>query len=421
MTIHRRNFLKIGGLSIGLFGFVPSIFSCTEGTLPVQELEDMTGEVEPLTREDYEKRLGKAKKLMIENGIDGLLITGGTNMSYFLDASWWRSERLFGAIINTKGDPIWICPAFEVERAREIIQFGDDIRAWEEHESPSELVAGIMKDLGATNGKLAMGPTTRNFIVEGIRKATTGTKLQLVDGSVITDGCRGIKSEKELAFLDLANKITKMAYRDAFQKVEEGMSPSQLRNHIRQAHTEMGTSGSGGPMFGPISAFPHGSREVRHLKDGDIILVDGGCSIEGYRSDVTRTIVFGKATDKQKRVFDLVLKAQTAAHEALRPGVTCETLDRVARKIIEDGGFGPEYSYFAHRLGHGIGLDGHEYPYLVRGNNLELQPGMTFSNEPGIYIYGEFGVRIEDCFVVTEDGAKFLGGMTSKSLEQPFG
>jgi Xaa-Pro dipeptidase len=421
MSIHRRNFLKVGGISIGLFGFIPALYSCKPNELPVQSLENMTREVEPLTLEDYEQRLGKAKELMIENQIDGLLITGGTNMSYFLDASWWRSERFFGAIINTKGDPIWICPAFEVERAKEIVKFGKDIRAWEEHESPSSLVAGIMKDLGASNGKLAIGPTTRNFIVEGIREATAGTKLQLIDGSIITDGCRGIKTEKELAFMDLANRITKMAYQDAFKKLEEGMSPAQLRNHIRQAHSEMGTSGSGGPMFGPISAFPHGSREVRNLENGDIILVDGGCSIEGYRSDVTRTIVFGKPSDKQKKVFDLVLKAQTAAHEAIRPGVTCETIDFVARKVVEDGGFGPEYSYFAHRLGHGIGMDGHEYPYLVHGNKLQLQPGMTFSNEPGTYIYGEFGVRIEDCFVVTEDGAKFLGGMTTKSIEEPFG
>jgi len=421
MTIHRRNFLKTGGLSIGLFGFLPSLYSCTGNEQPILTLQDMTGDIEPLSIEDYESRLEKAKDLMIANKIDALLITGGTNMSYFLDASWWRSERFFGAIINTKGDPIWICPAFEVERAKEIVKFGKDIRAWEEHESPYELVAGVMKDLNASAGKLAIGPTTRNFIVEGIRKATSGTTLQLIDGSVITNGCRGIKTEKELAYMDLANRITKMAYREAFGKLEEGMTPSNLRGYIQQAHSAMGTSGSGGPMFGHISAFPHGSREVRHLKDGDIILVDGGCSVEGYRSDVTRTIVFGKPTDKQKKVFDVVLKAQTAAHEAIRPGITCETLDKVARKVIDDAGFGSEYRYFAHRLGHGIGMEGHEYPYLVRGNKLPLQAGMTFSNEPGIYIYGEFGVRIEDCFVVTEDGAKFLGGLTTKGIDQPFG
>jgi Xaa-Pro dipeptidase len=182
----------------------------------------------------------------------------------------------------------------------------------------------------------------------------------------------------------------------------------------------MGTNGGGGPLFGPLSAFPHGSRERRDLHDGDIILVDGGCSIEGYRSDVTRTIVFGTPTDKQKRVFDAVLKAQQSAMKAVRPGVACEEIDRVARKVIEDSGFGPGYQYFAHRLGHGIGMEGHEYPYLVQGNPLKLQPGMTFSNEPGIYIYGEFGVRIEDCFAVTDDGGKYLGGMLTTAIDHPF-
>lgn len=422
MILNRRSFLKAGGLSIGLYGFVPHLFArIKEQDNLSQDLHDMTKNVKPLVREDYERRLERARELLTEKKMDGLLITGGTNLAYFLNASWWRSERLFGAIINTKGDPIWICPAFELERAEEVIRFGLDIRTWEEHESPYALIADVMKQLGAPSGRLAIGPTTRNFIVEGIRNDPGGRNLQLSDGSVITDGCRGIKSEKELAFMDLANKITKMAYREGFKNLEEGMSPSDLRNRIRNAHSLMGVSGSGGPMFGPISAFPHGSREVRHLQKGDIILVDGGCSVEGYRSDVTRTVVFGQPSDKQKRVFDVVLKAQTEAHKAIRPGVTCETIDAVARKVIEDAGFGPDYTYFAHRLGHGIGMDGHEYPYLVRGNKLKLQPGMTFSNEPGIYIYGEFGVRIEDCFVVTEEGAKFLGGMTTKSIDQPFG
>jgi len=183
----------------------------------------------------------------------------------------------------------------------------------------------------------------------------------------------------------------------------------------------MGVSGGGGPRFGHISAFPHGSREVHNLHEGDIVLVDGGTSVEGYRSDVTRTIVFGKPSDKQKRVFDIVLKAQRESMKAVRPGITCESIDAVARKVVEDAGFGPGYKYFAHRLGHGIGMEGHEYPYLVKGNKLKLKPGMTFSNEPGIYIYGEFGVLIEDCFVVTEDGGKILGGMITEAIDLPFG
>jgi Xaa-Pro dipeptidase len=378
----------------------------------------MTRDVKPLEQVDYEKRLARARRVMEEKGIDGLLLTGATNMSYFLNMSWWRSERLFGAIINTQGDPIWVCPAFEAERAREVIRFGTDIRTWEENESPYDLVAGIMSDLKGRT--LAIGPTVRNFVVEGIRNSRKGYGLNLVDGAVVTDACRGIKTEKELAFMDLANRITKLAYREGFSKLEKGMTTADLGQHIRAAHSAMGTNGGGGPLFGPLSAFPHGSRERRDLHDGDIILVDGGCSIEGYRSDVTRTIVFGTPTDKQKRVFDAVLKAQQSAMKAVRPGVACEEIDRVARKVIEDSGFGPGYQYFAHRLGHGIGMEGHEYPYLVQGNPLKLQPGMTFSNEPGIYIYGEFGVRIEDCFAVTDDGGKYLGGMLTTAIDHPF-
>jgi Xaa-Pro dipeptidase len=182
----------------------------------------------------------------------------------------------------------------------------------------------------------------------------------------------------------------------------------------------MGANGGSFPLFGTMSAFPHGTKEIRKLSDGDIILNDGGCSVERYRSDVTRTIVFGKPTDKQKRVFDLVLKAQRTAMKAVRPGVTCESVDHAARKVIDDGGFGPGYKFFGHRLGHGIGMEGHEYPYLVKGNDLKMEPGMTFSNEPGIYIYGEFGVRLEDCFVVTPEGGRYLGGMLTGSLDSPF-
>jgi Xaa-Pro dipeptidase len=199
------------------------------------------------------------------------------------------------------------------------------------------------------------------------------------------------------------------------------MNARELAAAISGAHQQMGASGSGGPQFGPNSAFPHGSQAPRNLRQGDIVLVDGGCAVEGYRSDVTRTIIFGSPTDKHRRVWDVVKKAQTEALKGVRPGATCESIDRVARHVIEVAGFGPEYKYFSHRLGHGIGMEGHEYPYLVKGNTLKLEPGMTFSDEPGIYLYSEFGVRIEDCFVVTEDGGRFLGGMEATAIDRPFG
>jgi len=221
--------------------------------------------------------------------------------------------------------------------------------------------------------------------------------------------------------MELANKITKLAYAEGFKQIKEGMTPRDLSGAISAAHQQMGVRGNGGPQFGLSTAFPHGSRAQRTLHDGDVIMVDGGCSVEGYQSDVTRTIVFGKPSDKQKAVWDIVKKAQSAALKAARPGVHCEEVDRAARKVIEDAGYGPGYKYFAHRLGHGIGMDGHEFPYLVKENKLKLQSGMTFSDEPGIYIYGEFGIRTEDCFVVTEDGGHFLGGMEATAIDKPFG
>jgi Xaa-Pro dipeptidase len=422
MKMHRRNFIKSGAVSVASFGLVNGILSGCSGDSEVfKNLQNMTVNIEPLTAEDYKSRQEKALRLMKDNRIDGLFIAGGANLKYFLDLEWWQSERLFGAILNPGGETIWVCPAFEAERAREVIRYGTDIRLWQEHESPYDLVVGIMKDLGATSGTLGIDPNVRNFVVEGIKKSARGTRIQLADGSVITETCRGIKSEKELAYMDLANRITKMAYREAFKMLKEGMNPSELEELIRQAHAKMGVSGGGSPQFGLSTAFPHGTEETYLLEDGDLIMVDGGCSVEGYRSDVTRTVVFGEPSDKQKRIFEIILKARQAAMDTVRPGVTCESVDASARKVVEDAGYGPDYKYFLHRLGHGIGLEGHEYPYLVRGNKLGLKPGMTFSNEPGIYIYNEFGIRVEDCFVVTEDGGKYLGDMLTTSIYNPFG
>ncbi len=419
MKVSRRSFVKASGLAITGSGFVASFLNCAENS-PQSGIHNMVQDVVPLSMDDYRNRIEKARVLMGENNIDGLLLTGSTNLRYFTNTSWGRSERTFGAVLNKKGDPVWLCPAFELERAQERIKIGyDDIRTWEEHESPYSLIAGIMKDLGVSGGKLGIGPTVRHFVVEGLRR--DAHQLQLVDGAAITEGCRGVKTAKELGYMDLANKITKLAYRDAFSKIMEGMTRAEFGALVREAHSGMGVSGGGGAQFGQNSAFPHGSSVRRDLHKGDILLVDGGCGVEGFRSDVTRTIVFGTPSDKQREVWDIVKKAQTAAQNAVRPGVTCESIDMAARKVVEDAGFGPDYKFFGHRVGHGIGMEGHEYPYLVRGNKLKLQPGMTFSNEPGIYIYGDFGVRIEDCFYVTEDGGKFLGGMESLAIDDPFG
>ncbi len=414
----RRAFLKVGGLTIASFGFVRQLLSKSESAQQFK-LENMVTGVKPLNPEDYEGRQEKARRLMTEHNLDGLFVTGGSDLLYFTSVNWFVSERTFGAVLHRRGKPIWVWPAFELESAKEMIPKDNEIRTWEEHESPFKLIAGVMKDLGAASGRLGIAPTTRSFILFGLRQ--DAATLELVNGAVVTEACRATKTEKELAYMELANKITKLAYREAFNHLREAMTQKEHSGIISNAHSQMGASGGAGPLFGPGSAFPHGTKVPRSLRDGDVVLVDGGCSVEGYRSDVTRTIVFGRPTEKQQHVWEVVRRAQSEALRAVRPGVPCEEIDRAARKVIEQAGFGPDYKFFTHRLGHGIGMDGHESPYLVRGNKLLLQPGMTFSDEPGIYLYGEFGVRLEDCFVVTEDGGRILGGMESTAIDKPFG
>ena len=413
----RRDFIKTagaGGLALSLGG--PKLFSN-----PIRQNnfnEDLLKNLQDLTDQDYLDRQNNARKWMEKFSIDAIFVEGGVNMNYFTDTSWWMSERLFGFVLSPNNEPIWICPAFELKRAKELIRFGTDIRTWEEHENPYELFNGIMESIKSPKGKLGIGPNVRNFMSEGIRKAA---KFEIVNGAPVTEFTRAVKTNKELSYLEVANKITKLAYREGFKKLTEGMETRDLQNAISEAHRDLGVSGSGGPLFGHTSAFPHGTREKKSLREGDIILVDGGCSVKGYRSDVTRTIVFGKASERQRTVWNVVKEAQEAAFKLIRQGLPCAEADIAARKVVEKAGFGAGYESFAHRLGHGIGMEGHEFPYLVKSNKMEMLAGMTFTNEPGIYLYGEFGVRIEDSFAVTEDGVTVFGDMLSESIEKPFG
>ena len=418
MSPTRRSFIKAGTISLAALGLGPApALPAAHGAS--QELENLVKGVQPLGPEDYALRREKVGRLLAEHGLDAVFIGGGTNLLYFTKVGWWLSERVFGVVLSRRKEPIWVCPAFEVKRAEELVPAGQEIRTWEEHENPYATIGGVLRDIGAATGKLGTAPDLRAFEVHGLRR--TLTAAEIVDGAPVTEGCRGTKTAKEIAYMDLANRIIKIAFREGFKSLRAGMSTRDLAGAIAAATQKLGSAGGGGPQFGPNTAFPHGSQVPRTLTAGDPVLVDGGCAVEGYHSDVTRTIVFGKPTDKQRRVWDIVRKAQKAALAAAKPGAPCESVDAAARKVIVDAGYGPGYKYLAHRLGHGIGMDGHEYPYLVKGNTLKIEPGMTFSNEPGIYIYGEFGIRTEDCMVVTENGARHLGGMEAVSIDEPFG
>jgi Xaa-Pro dipeptidase len=350
------------------------------------------------------------------------MLTGGTSLIYFTDISWGLSERLLSIVIPVNGTAFLVCPAFEEDRAREQLRGGPledtEVLTWHEHESPHALVAGGLRARGLGTGRLGIEETVRFAYSDGV--AQVAPALSLTSGTPITAGCRGVKDEHELALMQLANEVTLTAYKAAYEALEVGMTQGDFRNLVSQAHSRQGFSGGAGVQVGQYSALPHGSVTPQVIEEGSILLIDGGCGVEGYRSDISRTFLVGEPTDKMRQVFEIEQRAQAAALAAAAPGVEAQAVDAAARSVIEEAGYGPDYAYFTHRVGHGIGMDGHEWPYLVRNNTMPLEPGMTFSDEPGIYIPGEFGVRLEDCMYITEDGAS-LFTPPSPSIDDPFG
>jgi len=391
------------------------------GTHPaLAALKTMTADVKPITKEERAARVQKAQQLMAANKIGALMLEGGSSMFYFTGVRWGLSERPFVCVIPAKGELAWVSPGFEEERARELVSKSAEVRVWQEDESPYKQVAGILKDRGAASGRIGVEERLRYFTYSGVKKESPAAEF--VDAEVITAGCRMIKSATELALMQKASDITIEAFRAAFQTFKEGMTQDELRANIATAHRLLGgPGGSAGVSFGAYTAFPHGSIEPQKLKEGDVIQVDGGCAVEGYQSDITRTVVFGRASARQTEIWNLEKRAQAAAFAVVKPGTPCEAVDAAARKVITDAGFGPDYKVpgLPHRTGHGIGLDGHEWTNFVRGNRTPLAPGMGFSNEPMIAIYGEFGIRLEDCLYVTDKGAQYFS-QPSPSIDKPF-
>jgi len=374
----------------------------------------------PISDEERRARIEKARRLMTENGIAAMFLEPGSSMSYYTGVRWGLSERPFGVVIPAKGELAYVTPGFEEQRARELIKFSNDVRVWQEDESPYARIAEILRDRGVATGRVGIEERVRFFIVDGIRKEAP--QLELVSATPVTAGCRMFKSPAELALMQRANDITIAAYRAAFPTMHAGMTQGELSRTIAGAIQKLGGVSDGALcLFGVSSAFPHGTTNPAMLKDGDIVLVDGGCTVEGYASDITRTTVFGKPSDRQRQIWDLEKKAQSAAFAAAQIGATCESVDAAARKVITDAGFGPGYKVpgLPHRTGHGIGLDGHEWTNFVRGNTTKIQPGMCFSDEPTIVMYGEFGVRLEDCLYIGADGPHFFTEQ-SPAIDQPF-
>jgi Xaa-Pro dipeptidase len=410
MSFSRRALLRLSGAAaVGSSFGPPSELASEELPLPapLAALEPMTAGIPPISLEEHKARLVGAQRLMAEAGLDAIAVGPGTSLTYLTGAEWGLSERFLGLVLTREGGPAWVTPAFEKERALEQIRIGTEVRAWEEHESPYDLVASILRDRKAVGGRMGIEETMPFVFADGIAKAAP--TLRLESATPVTAGCRMIKDSHEIALMRRACQITLRAHRAVFASLKEGMTQAQVSALSAQAHRRLGITGGSLVLFGSNAAFPHGTKKPRPLRTGDVVLIDGGGSFHGYASDLTRTGVFGASpTPRQREIWELVRKAQEAAFRAARPGVECQAVDAAARRVITDGGFGPGYASFTHRLGHGIGMDGHEWSYIVRGNSTKLRPGMCFTNEPGVYLPGEMGIRHEDVMTITEDAVENL-------------
>ncbi len=423
--ISRRRFLQTGSLAVGLNAVLPAASAQEVKALPpsIAALRSLREQAKPITADERRARQERARQLMRDNNLSAIVLTEGTSLTYFSGIHWWGSERLFAMVLPAKGASFYVTPAFEEGRAREqIAQSPDgtnaDVRIWQEDESPYQRVAQGLSDRGIASGTIGIEETVKFVFSDNLRKAASSATF--ASATPVTAGCRMIKSPHEIELMRLAAHITLTAYQATYSALKIGMTRDEVAGLVVAAHRQLGVEGDALVLLGEFSAFPHGSVTPQVIREGASILIDGGCKVEGYESDITRTFALGKASDKMKQVFDIVHRAQSAALAAAKPGVECGAVDAAARKVITDAGYGPDYKYFTHRLGHGLGMDGHEWPYLVRGNREKLVANITTSNEPGIYIRGEFGIRLEDDMHITENGAELFTPQ-SLSLEEPFG
>jgi Xaa-Pro dipeptidase len=422
----RRGFLKAAGVAsaIALAPSAKAVPADVADTLPpaFSSLKPLGSRVHPITADEFQERLMHAQTLMsaLAPKFDALFLAPGTSLYYFTGIRWGVSERLLGLIVPRAGAPVLVVPGFEEGRLREKLRFPLEVRVWQEDESPAKITAGALAERGVRTGRMGVEETAAFTFFDHLHAAAPG--FECVSADPLTIACRGRKSQHELELMRLACEATCDVFRAVFASLKEGMSQDDIGRLVEAGFSKMGLHGGALVLLGASAALPHGTLQPQKLKEGDVVLIDGGCAVDGYQSDVTRTGVFGKPSEKVASVYEIVRKAQDAALDAARKEKLSGTVDDAARKIISDAGYGPGYKFFTHRLGHGIGLDGHEHPYLVKGSKTVLEPGMTFSNEPGIYIPGEFGLRCEDDMVIEADGpARLLTPRFAVSLGKPLG
>ncbi len=373
----------------------------------------MTGGVKPIAPEERAQRIEKARKLMRANRLDAIYLGPGSTMFYFTGV-----RRTLGLVIPAQGDLAWLAEVGQAVSPVGLV--GGQVRTWGSGKTQEQAIAEILSDRHALTGRLGLEEQVPFSIYDGLRKAAP--TLEVASADPVTIGCRVIKSPAEIALMQHASDVTIAAYKAGLATLREGMTQIELRQNINAAYTSLGYAGEVSVSFGKYTAYPHGSIQPQKLQEGDIVQIDDGCSVDGYQSDITRTVVFGKPTKRQTDVWNLEHRAQAAAFAAAQPGASCESVDAAARDLITAAGFGPGYKVpgLPHRTGHGIGLDIHEWTYLVKGNKTPIAPGMCFSDEPMIAIYGEFGIRLEDCMYITEDGPRMFS-KPSPSIDQPFG
>jgi Xaa-Pro dipeptidase len=432
-TLTRRNFFGAATAAVAATA-LPSQASQAvtgkEAPPAIAALANLSDQARPFTNAERQTRIEHACRLMSPAKIDAIVLANSTSSSvYFADLRLYGGERLWALVIPSHGRAFLTCPAFEEGRAHDLLSAGPlagnvDVLTWQEDESPYMLLGKGLADRGLTSGTIGLDEHMAFVFSDGIHAANP--HLNLVSATPVTAGCRMIKTAHEVDCMRLACRATLLVYRAVARSLTPGMTTADVHSLVATAYHRVGFEGEASLNVDEFTALPHGSAKPQTLREGSILMLDDGCQVEGYASDITRTFVLGKPTDKMKAVFDLVQRAQSAALAAARPGVPAADVDAAARKVIVDGGYGPGFKYFTHRVGHGIGMDGHEWPYLAHNDmfgwdlNPKLQKGMTFSDEPGIYIPGEFGIRLEDDMHIAENGAELLTPQCP-SLEDPFG
>lgn len=386
-------------------------------------MKSMTADVVQIGNEEHMARITRARALMREQGIAALYLDTSVNLSYFTGLNLKVTERLHGALLPADGPVVYLSPAFEEPKTRSLLKFGDDIRVWEEHEDPTTLVVETAAGLAGSGKTIAVDPATPFFTFDGLRRA--GNRFDFTNGASITAACRTVKSPAEIALMQRANEVSLEVHKAAARILHEGITTTEVQAFVLEAHRRLGaTPPTSAPLvlFGEATAYPHGVGYPQTLKQGDMVLLDIGGFVGGYRSDMTRTYVFGEPDARQREIWDLEKKAQAAGFAAAVNGAPCESVDNAARGTIVAAGFGPGYKLpgLPHRTGHGIGLEVHEETYMVKGNMRPFEPGMCFSVEPTICIYGEFGIRLEDCAYITQNGPRWFTEPCS-TVDDPFG